>query len=315
MEKTISRFKHRYCNIYDEEFAKLVPGSMWSSIDLLSIFQSTYNCSLKILLIYRNKTIVASLPLFYKTAFRIDYIFNPLQYYYYHISYYFAEKEKELRNRQMRNDIMSYIAILLGKDFRKLELKLSTATYDIRPFQIDKYLIKPLYTFILDTSVRDYNNNQLTHIRRAETFDLKITNDFHLDESLTILGNRFEQKGIWGNERAELYNALMEKISTRDYIKNYSVYHNSKLVAFRMVLLDSLNSVAYDWFTASNKFAMDNGINSYLLDYIIKDLEGMGIKKYDLCGANVPTVAKFKNDFGGELNIYFFIQKKIANFI
>lgn len=311
MERIISKFTYKYCDINDSFYANVNPNTVWSSVDLLSVFKATYNCEAKILFILKNNELLASMPILYKRYLGLQYIISPLQYYYYFISYYYVKKGKMQRNRQLEVDITSEIAKVLKRDYFRYEMKLSTESYDVRSFQVNKNLVKPLYTFIINTSVRDYSNNQITHIRKADTLDLKVTNELIIEDCLTLLEDRFEQKGIWNKERSDIYFKLLKNIYNHDYIKNYSVYYDEKLISYRTVLIDKNKSYAYDWFAASNPFAMSNGVNSFLLDHIISDLNNSNIQYYDLCGANVPSVAKYKNDFGGELKVYFYIKRNM----
>jgi len=242
---------------------------------------------------------------------RFRYTFNPIQFSYCQISFYYSKRAKTHENRQIETEITSYLANVLKTSFSKIEIKLLPDIYDTRGFQRNKLLISPLYTFLIDTAQQNYSYNQIKNIKKAQSLNLTIDHNINPKGYLGLLQSRMDYRGLWGKQRANIYKNLLDLSHNCSFIKAYSIYSENQLIAFRMIILDQENSYAYDWFTASDQFSMKNGVNSYLLDYVIKDLCQTGIKHFDLCGANIPEVSKFKNDFGGDLLVYFFVKKKI----
>ena len=73
----------------------------------------------------------------------------------------------------------------------------------------------------------------------------------------------------------------------------------------------------YYLFGARRKDLKPDGSPSKLLWEAMKELHARGRYKFDLCGANKPTIAKFKRGFGGQLvdqpieNYFAYLLKKI----
>ena len=329
MESDISHYTHQYLDIESVPEYLLIHSNIWTHPELLRMFSEACECFVKVLIIFKNREIVASLPVYYRKIFGFKYSFNPIQVTYIPITFFYEPKNKIQENKQTEYEIMAYMSKIIYKDFVKAEFKLSPDNFDMRPFKHKKVSISPLYTFYIETSQQNYTYNQVKNIKKAKKINLNIVANSHPDlfshpspstssqyesqilNQLNLLKERMDKKGLWQNSRDKTYRKLLKLSVNKPFIKNYSIYFDQNLIAFRTIITDQKNKSAYDWFTASNNFAMQNGVNSLLMDYVINDLHENGINTFDLCGANIPSIAKFKNDFGGNLKVYFFIKKKI----
>ncbi|MEP7264839.1 MAG: hypothetical protein ABI772_10090 [Bacteroidota bacterium] len=64
------------------------------------------------------------------------------------------------------------------------------------------------------------------------------------------------------------------------------------------------NNIIYNWNAASDIELLSKGGTPFLVTHIIKDLNDRKISTWDLCGADHPSVARFKGSIGGQLATY-----------
>jgi lipid II:glycine glycyltransferase (peptidoglycan interpeptide bridge formation enzyme) len=90
-----------------------------------------------------------------------------------------------------------------------------------------------------------------------------------------------------------------------DFIKNtYSVRQpNCRMYATdtAMAMVSWDKERGYYLLAGRDKLMKPDGSPSKILWRIMNDLNKMGIKEFDLCGANTPSVTHFKKNFGGKL--------------
>lgn len=293
----------------------LISQSVWSDQTLIKAIAHASHSALKFLLIYKKKNIVASMPLFVRKKMIWEYVYSPLQYYYYPIDKYYDPKAKFHENTVIDLEINKTIAHALNEHFILSEIKLHHDIYDIRSFQWNHFFCKPLYTLMIKTGsldkVHEYSYDKKKNINDATQLNFTISQDNHISEMIQTISSRFEKKKILNQDNIEYYKDLLIQLKDYSKLKHYCVFLDNQLISFRSVIIDESNSIAYDFMASGSTRANSSGINSYLLHYIQNDLYTSGISTYDLCGANIPEVAQFKNDFAAHLQLYFFINKKL----
>ncbi len=294
---------------------KLKSQTVWSDQLLIKTIAEATLSTLKFLIIFKKKNLIASMPLFVKKKLMWEYVYSPLQYYYYPIDKYYDPKSKFHENTVIDLEIYKTIAHAINQHFILSEIKLHHNIYDIRSFQWNKFLCKPLYTLMIKTGnkekINDYSYDKKKNINDASQLNLEISQDNHISEMIQTISNRFEKKRILNQNNIEYYKELLYKLKDYDKLKHYCVFLDHELISFRTIIIDQQNSIAYDFLASGSIKANSSGINSYLLHYIQSDLFSKGVSTYDLCGANIPEVAQFKNDFAAQLQLYFFIKKKL----
>src|SRR5262249_9137974 len=62
---------------------------------------------------------------------------------------------------------------------------------------------------------------------------------------------------------------------------------------------------AFMWTAGTRESALSSGVSAWLMVEIAKEARRRGHSYWDLCGADFPSVARFKSELGGELTHYF----------
>jgi len=87
-------------------------------------------------------------------------------------------------------------------------------------------------------------------------------------------------------------------------ITQYNAKMDGLVKSSRIVVRSENEKKIYDFLSASDPDSLSSGINSLLVDKIIMDFKNK-YNQYDLCGANIESIARFKSGFGGDLKQFF----------
>ena len=143
------------------------------------------------------------------------------------------------------------------------------------------------YTYLVDISDLDktwksFDKEARYEIRKCGQ-EVKKTNDILLFDIMHSLTRPDREIGFWQilwwwiTKRAQLYKTdrAMAMIS-----------HDKKRGYYLMAARLKINN---------------DGSPSKILWQVMKDLNAIGVKEFDMCGANKPNIIQFKKQFGGKL--------------
>lgn len=313
MSITQNEYNYFFCDLNRFSELNLKSCSVWSDPALLEIFQFVSDCYLEFICIKKKEQMVASLPVFYKKKLFLKYTLNPDQYFYYQISYYYEKKRRAHENELIELNILSAIAEAMKSRYSYLKLKLSFSNYDMRAFNWEKINAHPLYSIISELQIpnfqANYSYNQTQHIKKASELDLQVSQQIDIEAVFELQKITYDKKSVDYSARFNNIKKLAELLYKAGKLEIFGVFLDKKLIASRLIICDYDNSIAYDWNAASDNFAYKNGVNSFLMDYILQYYHHKGLKYYDFCGANVKSVARFKHEFGGYLKVYYALNK------
>jgi ribosomal protein S18 acetylase RimI-like enzyme len=313
MTSSDSGFRSEYLKSGELEGLGLSVKQVWSNPQFLRIFSRNTNSELEFLCISKKGSILAVMPVFYKKKLWMQYLYNPEQFFYYPISYYFEPKRREQENALLKQSINEEIASSLVSRFKHIKIKLQTEISDLRAFSWHGYRVNPNYTLEIDLAKEDlagdYSYNQQQHIKKASELDPEFLNKFGTEEVTDLLEYTYKKKSIDYRARLSVISSICRDLERAGFLRISGIRQGGKLSAIRLVIEDAENKTAYDWNAASDESAYRSGINSYLLDKVINYYKAELYRSYDLCGANIKSVARFKHEFGSSLRVFYSIYK------
>jgi hypothetical protein len=181
---------------------------------------------------------------------------------------------------------------------------------DVRPFLWRGWNERACYTYRIKLSAfgpETVHYSIRKQIAKAERDKVQIEESLDTGDLMNMAKMSFGKRGrdvpftqgyletVFGrlasNGRAKLYyarNAEGKRISSR-------------------IILDSFGTV-YDWVAGADPAHYDSGATPYLL-YTIIERSKPGHTSFDLMGANTPSIALFKSNFGGEITPYYLTNK------
>lgn len=147
-------------------------------------------------------------------------------------------------------------------------------------------------------------------VRKAEKHDVSIiegNSKKDLDDFWKMTDVTFQKWGTESPISIDYTKAVFDIFFPRNQFKLIFAEHDGKHIggAIFLCLADRI----YYWQGASYPdyyhLAPNNLIQWYIICWAIKN----GFKTYDMLGANIPSIAKFKGSFGGDLVNYSYIDK------
>lgn len=147
-----------------------------------------------------------------------------------------------------------------------------------------------------------------TAVKKAqkEKVDIEENKDeAHLKHHLNMLNTTYSIQGLMPPSPLIKERAWMR---LNDAIKLFVAKCNGEVIASIIVLI--FGTRIYYWSGAYNYDYREKNPTNLLLWHAIKYAKKQGMEQFDLMGANVSRIAKFKRTFGGRLLEYPIISKK-----
>lgn len=147
-------------------------------------------------------------------------------------------------------------------------------------------------------------------VRKAEKHEVSIfegNSKKDIEDFWEMTDVTFQKSGTESPISIDYTKAVYDTFFPRDQFKLIFAEHDGKRIggAIFLCLADRI----YYWQGASYPdyylLAPNNLIQWYIISWAIKN----GFKTYDMLGANIPSIAKFKSSFGGDRINYSYIHK------
>jgi len=237
-----------------------------------------------------------------------------------------AETSRPAKARMERFELTEFIIKELNDRFNGVEMSLSPAFEDMRPFlwhnfhssqAADKFRIDLRYTSFLDISeffllkadsetdlFRRLDNSRQADLRKAqgrlafgETDEVERFVQFY-DEILLSQGAAMDSKKL-DRIRNLIVSILHEKLA-----KMFAVINENGQLTYMMLFTLFQNQGCY-LFAAGDQNNRQRYDGTYCLWESLKALSRLGVREIDLEGVNSPQRGAFKLGFGGDLRPYF----------
>lgn len=218
-----------------------------------------------------------------------------------------------INGSSLEREILIEILDFLETRYKRLAINNHFYIKDIRVFTWRNYRPIVRYSYVLDLSnikkvFENFEPQKKTYIRKSEKENIKIvSNDnvrlFHELHELT-----YQRQGlkcpISYSQTEKLYTTLKALLKCKMYFAR-DLHGNVSSTIF----IVWNNKSAYYVMGANHPKFRNYGSANLTLWTAMQDLAEMGIKSFDLYGANTPSIAMFKRGFGGELKTYYRVEK------
>ena len=172
-------------------------------------------------------------------------------------------------------------------------------------------------------------------VGRKYTFVGDLSKDFQFDHSLRKAIRKAEKTDhefIIGGDLYDCYSLEMESYKRLGYnysygsaekfinfvnivqcIKTFSVNYEGVPVGYFQVVVDDHNGYAYAWTNVFDYGFQNTRLNQLMTVRVLEWLKEKGYHYFDFCGANIPSIAKYKEQYGFERKTYYTYTYKIFN--
>lgn len=193
---------------------------------------------------------------------------------------------------------------LLKDNFYKISLRLSSQINDVRPFIWSNFRIENKYTYIKrDYSEPHYSISKNLSKLPENHYCFKVEN---IDPQSIEVNLKFLKVLGFSNALCDFYKPLIIEWGKLGFVKAFNVYKQNELICSNIVIIDISENKIYT-ILLNNVSDQEKYAHTYLYQSIINWAKENYITEIDLCGANLPSVAKFKSYFNAELVGYFVV--------
>ncbi len=173
---------------------------------------------------------------------------------------------------------------------------------DVRPWQWHGFRASVRYTcqvpFPFTPELADSAVRNSIHKAVHEGYTCTLVEPSH--RFITCLAESERRQGFtYGITLADL--DLAYRLLTPDHFRLYACFDPSGTFASVRVILHVPGTQAIDWLAASSAAHLSRGCTQLLISFVLQDLHSAGATSFDFSGANLPTVAAAKLNWGARL--------------
>lgn len=203
------------------------------------------------------------------------------------------------------NDHLQKGLLQLKKEFSGIELKLTPAVQDIRSFKQSGFQQQVYYTYYKDLGDLHYSDNVNRILKKDRS-----AYSFHINgETSKSIAANVEQILLFGagkKEKQPVQDWLGFLLSSGQAL-SFEVFHEEK--GFQGSAIMGIDpEQAYLLMIHTTAAAAADGAQVALYDYVFHTLKGRGLKRVDLLGGNIPSIAQFKSKLNAEAVPYFTVN-------
>lgn len=285
-------------------------GSVFNSTAWLDVVARLFGREVKIWGVYRNGEIVAGTAL---VCFRVLSImkmagFLPLTPYN-SLVVQPRTSEKEAKNSSYRLAVLDLLARALEKQGDVVSIVNHPTLTDIRPFIWRGWNCTIGYTYLVDISNpgalwNSTYNDFRTQVRkcRREGFIVESGTDAKTLYRLYRLTYEKQGRRVYVDETS--FCALCEVLKMDNRLVTYVTRLNGEAVSAVGIVKD-YRGVIYAWVAGAHPDYLQHGVTPLTWWTALEELSKEGYHCFDLFGAGIPSIARFKSQLGGELTPFY----------
>lgn len=297
-------------------YQKNIPSlKIWTNKKILDLISELSNYRLSFLIVWHDEKIVGWMPIFTSRKFIFEICANPYLFFYNQICYTFERKMRNQQNLFKELQINEIIGKYLNKSFFKININLDVPFFDMRGFIWSNLKCTPFYTQFMDLkkdfSEENYSISRRNGLKKAQKIEVVMDHCLSFEEFNHLMLSTYERKTYSIKSKIEYFYQFMNTLNQENLVDIFTYRYENKAVCFKAVLSDDSNKIAYSLFTGADQTAYRFGLNSLIYDTVMKYYKNQDYHTFDFCGMNIPSVSKFKSDFGGELKVYYKIHKNL----
>ena len=204
---------------------------------------------------------------------------------------------------------LSLMAAFLRKHFHEISLYSAPGVYDLRPLQQKKWLVSPAYTYFLKLDNTEFLWEQFDgsvrrQIKKGEKQGYDIITEMSESDIQPLIDATFHRR----HQQNPISMRLVGHIIADQRLQEHRFIiaardQAGKVVSAIIALVDDKR--AYYTLSATIDSAVGSGVQSWLLWSLFTVLHDKGIREFDFLGANIPSIARFKEKFNPETIHYF----------
>jgi hypothetical protein len=187
------------------------------------------------------------------------------------------------------------------------DLMLSPMIDDVRPWIWAGWIAKPRYTYVLDlTKPLSLTHAVRKHLRKCQEASFTFDSSWDLDALCSVFEATIERQGFGMRLTMDGFRRISNRLHDAGIaLMGIARTAEGEPAAGHVVLSVPGVPVSFHWAIGTHARFLTSGVSSWLMVKTAADLARRGFQRWDLCGADFPSIARFKSNLGGSLVHYF----------
>ncbi|MBX7246237.1 MAG: GNAT family N-acetyltransferase [Candidatus Sumerlaeaceae bacterium] len=206
-------------------------------------------------------------------------------------------------------EVLATLATWLASHFPYQNLVNPPRLEDTRALQQAGYQLTPRFTYLINLKLpaeelwQRFDGNVRRQIKKAEKAGYDITDNLDPAEGYRLLNETFVRHGEDCPVPETVFLEMVENEHLRDARQIFCAHLDGRLASF-IVLLKHQQTIYYQLAATDPEF-LASGVSSLLIWEVIKTHACVEWNTLDFVGANIPSIARFKEGFNPKLQIHF----------
>jgi hypothetical protein len=204
---------------------------------------------------------------------------------------------------------LKYLEVLssyLSRNYIYPYFLLDTTIADTRAFQWSGWNVIPGYTYLVNPQTAIPDSDVRRRAKRCSEEGFYINNDYNPHEFWTLFKSTSERQGIKKMIGKEQFSELLNPV--KHFLLMFSAYDKQQQMHASWIQMSCDDATIYNWNAASDATLLKQGGTPFLASALLEEIRKRNYSTWDLCGADNPSVARFKSTLGGKLTPYFKIS-------
>ncbi len=305
--------------LWDELVETSPYGTIFHTIDWLTICRDSFNLDLNIYGCFHNEELVGGCSLF---AHKFKRIFNVASSTCNMTPYggilVKRSTRKRLRNQEeLQNNVLkNVLKHIKEQGFDRVSITNSTDFIDIRQFSPESWIKEINYAYYFDLSEdieAKMPKNMKTIIRKAGQNEIKIKKESNPQCFYDLFKETYERQQLAPPAQIEFFEKILDFLHENHKGEMWiAEMPTGEVAAAEIVIWDDKR--AHRWSSASNADLKSHNSTSLLLYDIFQDLKSRNFKQINLMAANTPKITKFITAFNPKLVPYYTVTSYSTKF-
>jgi hypothetical protein len=199
------------------------------------------------------------------------------------------------------------LAKALVRRYRLISLLLSPAIQDSRGWSWEGWGVRPRYTYLLDLrSPPTPTDSVRRHLRKCEEAGCRMDTEWNLEAFWTIFDETRERQRFGTRLDRVAFMRMADGLHTAGLAWMATARSaGGEPLSSQIVLSIPGTPGAFMWVAGTRPAQLASGVSAWLMLEIAAEAGRRGHEFWDLCGADYPTIARFKRELGAALVPYF----------
>lgn len=221
---------------------------------------------------------------------------------------------RESRTIAERHEVTQALLTVLEAEYRSMDWLLTPDLSDVRPWIWRGWRAVPRYTAILDLE-HDFEPSEAArrHVRKGQEAGLRLSMKWDFDAFMLAFSGTSRRQGFDLGLPVPAVHRLAGRLYERGLAWMTTVLEtDGRVAASQIVLALPPPGGVYMWIAGTRTDLLARGVSTWHMLETAAEARRRGHRSWDLCGADMPGVARFKGELGARLRNYMQVRAPLG---